>query len=427
MHKKWSIGLATLLMFSSIAVWNPSVQAATDIGKETLGAKNGWAAYSGGTTGGAKATTANIFTVTNRKQLVDALGSATNTTPKIIYVSGTINVNVDDNNKSLSANDYKDAGYDFNTYLKAYDPATWGMSKVPSGAQEDARKASQKNQASRISITIPSNTTIVGKGTNAIINGVNFQVKSGTDNIIIRNIEFQDAYDYFPSWDPTDGSTGNWNSEYDSITIKGATHLWIDHCTFDDGAHPDSGNGEYYGREYQHHDGAVDMSNGADLLTLSYNYFHDHDKTTIIGSSDSTTSDEGKLRATLHHNYYKNTVQRTPRVRYGQIHVYNNYYQGSTTGAYATLYIWGVGKSSKIYAQNNVIDVTGLNADQVASPLKGTALYDNGTLLNGVAINAATSAGLSTDVGWTPTLYDAIAASTTVKATVTTQAGSGKL
>lgn len=71
--------------------------------------------------------------------------------------------------------------------------------------------------------------------------------------------------------------------------------------------------------------------------------------------------------------------------------------------------------------------MTGLTADQVASPLKGTALYDNGTLLNGVAINAATSAGLSTDVGWTPTLYDTIAASTTVKATVTTQAGSGKL
>ncbi|KAF6583207.1 pectate lyase, partial [Paenibacillus sp. EKM208P] len=69
--------------------------AASDIGKETLGSKNGWAAFSTGTTGGAAATTSNIFTVTNRKQLVDALGKSSNTAPKIIYVKGTINANVD--------------------------------------------------------------------------------------------------------------------------------------------------------------------------------------------------------------------------------------------------------------------------------------------------------------------------------------------
>lgn len=90
-------------------------------------------------------------------------------------------------------------------------------------------------------VDIPSNTTIIGSGSNAKVTGGNFNIKNGVDNVIIRNIEFQDAYDYFPQWDPTDGSSGNWNSEYDNITINGATHIWIDHCTFNDGSNPDSG------------------------------------------------------------------------------------------------------------------------------------------------------------------------------------------
>lgn len=125
-------------------------------------------------------------------------------------------------------------------------------------------------------VDIPANTTIVGSGTNAKVVGGNFQIKS--DNVIIRNIEFQDAYDYFPQWDPTDGSSGNWNSQYDNITINGGTHIWIDHCTFNDGSRPDSTSPKYYGRKYQHHDGQTDASNGANYITMSYNYYHDHDK-----------------------------------------------------------------------------------------------------------------------------------------------------
>ncbi|MGY5485682.1 pectate lyase family protein [Paenibacillus sp. ALE2] len=427
MKKRCSLGIAAVLLFATLAPMGAPAHAASDIGKETLGSKNGWAAFSTGTTGGATATSSNTFTVTNRKQLVDALGKSSNTTPKIIYVKGTINANVDDNNKALGLNDYKDPKYDFNAYLKAYDPSTWGK-KVPSGTLEDARKASQKNQASRIVIEIPSNTTIVGLGNNAIINGANFQLKKGTDNVIIRNIEFQDAYDYFPQWDPTDGSTGNWNSEYDSITINGATHVWVDHNTFNDGAHPDSGNGTFYGQEYQHHDGLLDVINQGDLVTVSYNHFYDHDKTSIIGNSDSKTADEGALRVTLHHNYYENTVQRTPRVRYGQVHLYNNYYTGDVKRSeYPTLYIWGAGKSSKIFAENNVIDVAGLSVAKIVTVFGGTALSDTGTLLNGQAVNAGSSAGLSSSVGWKPSLNDKISPSASVKAEVTSQAGSGKL
>ncbi|MCY9158918.1 pectate lyase [Bacillus atrophaeus] len=399
---------------------------AADLGHQTLGSNDGWGAYSTGTIGGSKASSSQVYTASNRNQLVSALGKNTNTTPKIIYIKGTIDMNVDDNLKPLGLNDYKDPEYDLNKYLKAYDPSTWGK-KEPLGTQEEARARSQKNQKARVMLDIPSNTTIVGSGADAKILGGNFQIKS--DNVIIRNIEFQDAYDYFPQWDPTDGSSGNWNSQYDNITINGGTHVWIDHCTFNDGSRPDSTSPNYFGRKYQHHDGQTDASNGANYITMSYNYYHDHDKSSIFGSSDSKTSDDGKLKITLHHNRYKNIVQRAPRVRFGQVHLYNNYYEGSTgSSGYAFSYAWGVGKSSKIYAQNNAIDVPGLSAAKTVSVFSGgTALYDSGTLLNGTQINASSANGLSSSVGWTPSLHGSIDASANVKSNVISQAGAGKI
>lgn len=170
------------------------------------------------------------------------------------------------------------------------------------------------------------------------------------------------------------------------------------------------------------------MINQGDLVTVSYNHFYDHDKSSIIGNSDSKTADEGALRVTLHHNYYENTVQRTPRVRYGQVHLYNNYYTGDVNRSeYPSLYIWGAGKSSKIFAENNVIDVAGLSATKIVTVFGGTALSDTGTILNGQAVNAGSSAGLSSSVGWKPSLNDKISPSASVKAEVTSQAGSGKL
>ncbi|MFB0637090.1 pectate lyase [Bacillus rugosus] len=414
--------LATALLLGL----TPAGANAADLGHQTLGSNDGWGAYSTGTTGGSKASSSNVYTVSNRNQLVSALGKDTNTTPKIIYIKGTIDMNVDDNLKPLGLNDYKDPEYDLDKYLKAYDPSTWGK-KEPSGTLEEARARSQKNQKARVMVDIPANTTIVGSGTNAKVVGGNFQIKS--DNVIIRNIEFQDAYDYFPQWDPTDGSSGNWNSQYDNITINGGTHIWIDHCTFNDGSRPDSTSPKYFGRKYQHHDGQTDASNGANYITMSYNYYHDHDKSSIFGSSDSKTSDDGKLKITLHHNRYKNIVQRAPRVRFGQVHVYNNYYEGSTSSSdYAFSYAWGIGKSSKIYAQNNVIDVPGLSAAKTISVFSGgTALYDSGTLLNGTQISASAANGLSSSVGWTPSLHGTIDASANVKSNVISQAGAGKL
>jgi pectate lyase len=405
-----------------------SLQTKLDIGRETLPPNDGWASFSTGTTGGSAATPDHVYTVTNRQELVAALGIGA--TVKIIYVQGIIDANVDDNNQPLTCDDYAAPGYSLEGYLQAYDPATWGTTTRPTGPLEDARRASQLNQQARVRINVTPNTTIVGLGDEAQIRGANLRV-SNADNVIIRSITFQDAYDCFPQWDPTDGSTGNWNSQYDNISLVGATHVWVDHCAFNDGDNPDSQQPPYFGRPFQVHDGELDITNGSDLVTVSWNRFTDHDKVMLIGSSDTSTLDPGKLRVTVHHNLFANNGQRTPRVRFGQVHVYNNYYDVSNADSY--VYSWGVGIQSKIYAEKNFFHTVGVTPDRFIRRFNGTAVHAAGTLVNGqtraysvdvlAAYNAANDPDLSGDVGWTPTLHTDINATQAVPGLVSHGAG----
>ena len=78
-----------------------------------------------------------------------------------------------------------------------------------------------------------------------------------------------------------------------------SSRIWIDHNAFDDGEHPDRTQPIYFGRPFQWHDGECDITNGSDLVTVSWNRFTDHDKTMLIGGSDSASaSDRNRLRIT---------------------------------------------------------------------------------------------------------------------------------
>ena len=66
----------------------------------------------------------------------------------------------------------------------------------------------------------------------------------------------------------------------------------------------------------------------------------------------------------MHHNVFDSNVQRTPRVRFGQVHVYNNYYVVKSARLRVQL---GRGPQSQIYAENNyfVTDKTIAYADLI--------------------------------------------------------------
>lgn len=420
--------LHALVLIACLAAVNLVVGIVSrDPGREVLAPSDGWASFSTGTSGGSNAADNQVYTVHNRRELIAALNngvypppsSTPSSVPKIIYVVGSIDANVDDNNQPLACADYFRNGYTLEAYLAAYDPAVWGR-KIPTGPLENARVASQQAQQARVRIRVGSNTTIVGVGKNTIIRGAWFDIRGtagvvgSRTNIIVRNLTFQDTFDCFPQWDPTDGSQGNWNSAYDSISLRDSDHVWIDHNTFVDQDTADNTLPSYFGRLFQIHDGEVDITNASDLVTVSYNRFLNHDKVMLIGSSDSATADRGKLRVTLHHNLFEGVGQRTPRVRFGKVHVYNNYYKPKNSENYQ--YSWGVGRESAIYAENNFFRTdASITPDQFISRFNGTAIHVSETLVNAAsdnklvdvlaAYNASNDPDLSGDAGWTPTLF----------------------
>ena len=386
-----------------------------DFIREVLAQNDGFASEGSGTTGGAAAVQDNIFRVTNKQEFIAALGDPKNTEPRILMIYGTIDFDTDADGKRLTMEDYMAEGYDFQQYLELHAPhSTAPQSRKEE--QEAKRKQSQKNQGKNIMVHVPANTSILGIE-NAKLKGVDFVLDE--DNIIIRNIMFETPYDYFPSWDPNDGQEGNWNSQYDSITINGGTHIWIDHCHFQDGTETTE---TYFNRKYEHRDGLVDIANQADYITMSYNVFERHNKAIMIGNSDAKTADEGKLNVTLHHNYFHNLVQRAPRVRFGKVHVYNNYYQSDDeSGAYRYAYSLGVGKNSKIYAENNVAEIEGRTYKDFVKVFGGTEFTAVNNIFNDEKIDAFNE--YLSPVAWTPERYIKIDDVSAVKEKVLQHAG----
>jgi pectate lyase len=106
-------------------------------------------------------------------------------------------------------------------------------------------------------------------------------------------------------------------------------------------------------------------------------------------------------------------------VRYGQVHVYNNYYVISDGAVHG--YSWGVGfqplpVASGIFAENNFFRTEkSVTPDQfIARFANGRAIVADGTLHNAASANhivdplaeynAASDPDLLGDVGWIPTL-----------------------
>ncbi|TDV48740.1 pectate lyase family protein [Actinophytocola oryzae] len=412
--------LAALLLITA-----PATASSVPPGRQVLAPGDGWAAESAGTTGGSAAPRENVHVVDTRAELAAALAAPS---PKIVYVRGRIAGNTDDAGNPLDCADYATDGYSLDAYLAAYDPAVWGRQTRPSGPLENARVASAANQAARIRLKVGSDTTVVGLG-RAVLSGLNLQIDKA-DNVIIRNLTFVDAADCFPLWDPTDGDAGNWNSAYDNVSVTGSTHVWVDHDTFTDGNNQDSTQPRYFDRPYQVHDGALDITNASNFATVSWNRFADHDKTMLIGSTNNPANDRDKLKVTVHHNHFRGTLQRMPRVRFGQVHVYDNFYELREPVSYAL----GVGVESAIVAESNVFALdSGVTPDELLYDWGGTVITtrDN-LLLTGrrttpvdlvATYNATHDPDLGTDAGWTPTLHTRLTPARQVPALVSRHAG----
>ncbi|MER7175786.1 pectate lyase family protein [Streptomyces mesophilus] len=411
---------------ATLCIGAPVQAKGHDPARATLPAGDGWAAEGTGTTGGSKAAREHVYTVDTWEEFRTALARG-GTAPKIIKVRGTLNAT------ASGCEAFEAEGYDFAKYLADYDPAVWGLDTPVSGPQEDLRAASAAAQNEGIKAFVPSNTTIIGVGRNAGITGGSLQIKDA-DNVIVRNLTVESPLDCFPQWDPTDGPTGAWNSEYDAMVVYNSTHVWVDHNTFTDGRFPDSSLPSYYGETYQQHDGLLDIVRGANHVTASWNSFEDHDKTLMIGNSDSATADDtGKLKVTLHHNRFSNVVERAPRVRFGQVDVYNNHFEVKPGQKYG--YSFGVGKESRIFAEKNSFALpAGVGAGSILkkwseAPLTTVGNYVNGKATDLIAVHNAEipAEQLQSGAGWTPGLRTKVDDPRGLARQLAARAGAGKI
>ncbi len=64
------------------------------------------------------------------------------------------------------------------------------------------------------------------------------------------------------------------------------------------------------------------------------------------------TGDRGRLRVTFHHNWWaEGVIERMPRVRFGEIHLFNNYYSSSGNN-----YAIGAGVEAKVVVESNFFE-----------------------------------------------------------------------
>jgi pectate lyase len=207
-------------------------------------------------------------------------------------------------------------------------------------------------------LSVGSNKTIVGI-CGAEIHG-HIQM-TGSANVIVRNLKIVGYNCAAP--DTTSCSSG-----LDAVTVeRGDNHLWFDHDDISDGT-----------------DGNLDITHASDYITISWTKFHysgkrsgDHQFSNLVGHVDNNSEDVGKLRVTFHHDWWADNVdQRQPRVRYGQVHLFNNLYT-ATGGLYAV----GVGFDANILAQNNVfVGVNNPIDSSNTSPSAASSCHSTGNI-----------------------------------------------
>lgn len=427
----------------------------------------GWATKATGFVDFIKAEQEKVFTVKNREEFIKALA---HNGPKTIYVDGIIDGTPKTADQYLLEAGFKpkhpdkeiywgqfyglnpDGTFVPGGYLATYAPETYGKND-PKGELEEIRDRAAKLQKRDITIDIPSNTKIIGVGANSGFEDVEIAIKKA-ENVVIRNLNFTAVIDFFPGWDPKDGANGNWNSEYDTLTISESTAVWIDGNMFTDSEEYADYNAPYlYGRLFQRHDGLLDIVRESDLITVSNNIFQNHSKTMVWGNSDGRKSDEGKIRVSFYGNHLKNISERAPRVRYGKVHLFNNFYEGEISESgkglvegekkYFLEYTIGNGVEAKVYAQGNVFEYESKNKEndptkRLLKEFKGTRFYDEDSIVNGKPLKISDNMGkgaamehvpVDTDVKWNPKneYKFNLLKSDKVKASVLKNAGPGKL
>jgi pectate lyase len=149
-------------------------------------------------------------------------------------------------------------------------------------------------------LPVASNKVIEGDA--AVLDGIQLKLDQA-DNVTLHNVTLLNAAD-------------------NAILLSGATNVWINRCTLSDSA-----------------DLLIDITKGSDNVTISYCKFSSSGTGSaghyaiLIGNEENSTLDVDKLHVTIHHCVFTGKLmERMPSVRYGKVHIFNNYYNVDPTG-----------------------------------------------------------------------------------------------
>jgi len=197
--------------------------------------------------------------------------------------------------------------------------------------------------AQTVEIKEKSDISILGEPGSSANFGIH--IASTSRNIIIRNM--------------TIGLTPGGDAS-DIVSVEGMSKgapkdIWIDHNEFFTSLAKCAGAGDTA------FDGMIDVKKGADNITVSYNYLHDHHKVSLNGYTDD---DDQVRHITFHHNLFENIGSRAPLQRHGYAHVFNNYFLGVSASC-VNVRMGGYALVEANYFEKVVNPVTARDSDAV--------------------------------------------------------------
>lgn len=183
------------------------------------------------------------------------------------------------------------------------------------------------------SLAIGANKTIIGKRPGVVIQGNMSISGTGSYNVIVRNLAIK----------------GNPCATYDECKAGAdavyvgneAHHVWLDHIDIADGQ-----------------DGNCDITQGGDYVTVSWSQFHytydkEHRFSNLIAGSDDEPKSVGKLRISYMYDWWGDRVnQRSPRGRFGKVHMVNNYHSSQDLD-----YVAGPGVDAQFLVENCMYEI----------------------------------------------------------------------
>ncbi|CAK5267904.1 unnamed protein product [Mycena citricolor] len=153
-------------------------------------------------------------------------------------------------------------------------------------------------------VKIGSNTSLIGKSGSALV-GVGLRVLN-EKNVIIRNVKISKVL----------ASAG------DAIGVQASSQVWVDHADLSSDRSHDK---DFY-------DGLLDLTHGITGVTITNSFLRDHWKASLVGHSDSNGAEDTVITVTFANNYWRNLNSRTPSLRFGHAHIYNNLFESNSDG-----------------------------------------------------------------------------------------------